>query len=170
MNTKIKVLIVTVLVASFMFALVVAGLSEPDVVNNEERLYSSSEKLTDVEEEGVVKTTLLMYGYDVVNVEADYDVVLGNYVVVGMISEGKTNKDINEQVGAGLGALYGVYDNKDYYIVALKYDFNNENDIICSYGIDGNVLTDYFNEEISTVEMVEYLKREYTLVYVGKNP
>ena len=88
------------------------------------------------------------YDYSVIRIVLDYSQELGNYASIGMISKGETTVEVAEQVGAGLGALYGNWNNKDYYAVAL----NNYIEI-CTFAVDGVTTKNFMDGKISDIEL-----------------
>ena len=165
MNVK-AVIAGIVIIVLVLFAFWGTNTSEPidagqindeiDMINNSNRV------LTEMEKKEVVKKTLNMYDYGVVNIILDSNSVLGNYVIVGMFSEGETEEDVNTQIMIGFGVLYGVWDDKDYYIVSLKeYNMDDsDNNVVCSYGIDAETITDYMSEKITATEMILVIEKE----------
>lgn len=114
----------------------------------EKESYENIELTDDLKKEIIILTLESSpYNYNVVRVVTDYDKMLGNYASIGMIAKGKTTSDIASQVGTGIGTLYGIWDDKNYYIVAL----NNYVDI-CTFGIDGDITRNFMNGKISDTE------------------
>ena len=146
--------VMTLIAISLVWGL--ATMSEKDVINE-------VEAIDNINKEGIVETTLMTYNYVVEDVIIDSNDLLGSYASVTMISEGETNKDICEQVGAGLGTLYGVWDDKDYYFVNLVDNTLHDRPLVCTYMIDGITLTSYMNDLITISDMVKHLERECIL-------
>ena len=95
-----------------------------------------------------VEYTLAEHGYPVL------DVIKGNnYAEVKMISMGITEYDVALQVASGLGALKGVYPNKDNYIVTLV-----NSDKICSFSMDNYDIER--SEYMSNTEYIQALKAD----------
>lgn len=112
--------------------------------NNQENIELSDElkKLS-------VKIVLEQYGYSVIKVEDLYDNIFGDYAGVGMYAGGNTEIQIAAQIGAGFGALYGVYPDEDYYMVSLNNYVN-----ICGFGIDDFIMKRYISGELSGIQLL----------------
>lgn len=132
---------------------VVENETHPITNNIKEQTYINYE---DLKKESVI--SLLessSYNYDVIRVIVDYNDIIGNYAGVGMIAKGEKSVDIAKQIGAGLGALFGTWNNKDYYLVSL----NNYVEI-CTFVIDGITTENFMNGEISSIELILNLQSE----------
>ena len=97
--------------------------------------------------------------YNVLDVEVEHSNVLGNYVLVKMYSDDLelsqydlASDETYMQLGLALGSLYGVWEDKDYYVVELT-DYEN----ICIYTMDGDIHSSYMNDEITAEEWFIHL-------------
>ncbi len=95
-----------------------------------------------------VKSVLEIYGYSVIRVDEGYLNSGSSYASVTMFSKG-TSEEIPTQIGRGIGAVYGAWQDKEWYGVAL-----NNGVVVCSFVIEGDKARDYMNKKINDIQLV----------------
>ena len=134
-----------------LLILMLATLTGCQNIKEEKEVVSYEDKVETISYEDKIEIVLESDGYDVLLVEQGiYNNLEG--AVVLMKAEFVDESDGFVQLGAGFGALYGAWPNKEVYGVGMQ---NSQQ--TCMFMSMGNDLRSLMNHEITSVEFVSKL-------------